>query len=52
MNKISSNVDFLTDSDLGSEGEPRGKEEYTGIKEQWVATLIIYTVIELLYYYI
>ena len=26
----------LTESEPGSEGEPRGKEEYTGIKEQWV----------------
>ena len=24
----------LTESEPGSEGEPRGKEEYTGIKEQ------------------
>lgn len=25
---------FHTDTDLGSEGEQRGKEEYAGIKEQ------------------
>lgn len=27
-------ITLFTETDLGSEGEPRGKEEYAGIKEQ------------------